>query len=428
MSLEKRTYPNGLTTYIDHMPEAATTAIQAYIPYGSVHEQPGEEGIAHALEHAVFLQTPLFPDKSAMRMHARENGMYRNANTHYTRTLHVTEAVDAEPLVRHLGEVLFRAEIPDDATEHEMKAVRREATTKLDDVSLVHGVAQEFAMSGYPYGRRVIGYHDRLNFNGEQLRAAYESEYIMGAMAVVAVGAASPDEIYAHIDRYFQPNLNTRMPSSTTLVPPTHAGDFVSGYVMPNSPNLHLAVNYPLPAEFAQKVLDDLPRYRIATSVMSDTTFQTLREEKGISYNGGVELAIHNHPNAWSFNGSVTTDPVNVAIANQVFDTVMRAGGDAYSDQEIAAGLAMGKFSALTGNTDVDTRINGYVARIIRGQKVSDQQQLIERVKQLTTREIRDTIDEIAAVACTQPRYEHRTSSAEGIGRVDTIVQPYEIM
>ena len=48
--------------------------MQAFIPYGSVHEAQDEEGVTHALEHAVFLKTPLFPDKSAMRAHARRHG------------------------------------------------------------------------------------------------------------------------------------------------------------------------------------------------------------------------------------------------------------------------------------------------------------------------------------------------------------------
>ncbi len=59
MALETIKYDNGFTAYVDYLPHTMTTEANVFIPYGSVDEAPGQEGVAHALEHSVFLKTPL---------------------------------------------------------------------------------------------------------------------------------------------------------------------------------------------------------------------------------------------------------------------------------------------------------------------------------------------------------------------------------
>lgn len=84
MSLEKVKLDNGLTIYNDRIAGARTNDVTVFVPYGSVNEQPGHEGVAHVFEHCVHLNTDEFADRTALRTFDRTHGM----NTNQTPTTH----------------------------------------------------------------------------------------------------------------------------------------------------------------------------------------------------------------------------------------------------------------------------------------------------------------------------------------------------
>lgn len=428
MSLEKIQYNNGLTAYVDHMPGALTTSINAYVPYGSVNEDKGQEGVAHALEHAVFLKTPLFESKAANSLHARLNGMYKNANTYYTRTLYEAEGMSADAGFRHLGQILQYSEIPDAAVDHEMKAVRREALTGLDNIDTTHAVASSYAMFGKPYGRRVIGYHDKLDFNGEMLRAAYRRHYNLGNMAVVVAGATTLEQVDELLHKYF--DLETIVETKPAKQPkkPSVREGLITGSIREESNNVRITVSRPMTDELREKILSNPSLYSIAGSVMSDECFQTLRYDKGISYNGSIGVAQHNHPNAWSLMGYVTTDAENVTIANQVFDSVLKKHGSEYSNDQVQAGLAMGKYSVAATMESIDGRLGLHVRRLERYVEPRDISELYSRVHSIQPQDVRNAIDDLVDLAATGERFEHRTSNQENLKGVDKIVVSSKIM
>lgn len=428
MSLEKKQYPNGLTAYVDHMPQAQTTAVDVFVPFGSVDEQPGQEGVAHALEHCVFLRTSDFPDEKALTRHARLNGMEDNANTYYTRTIHETHGLMAEPAFYHLSQVLQHSQIPDRGAAHEMKAVRREAATGLDDVDMAHAIALDHAMFDLPYGRAVIGYHDALRFDGELLRSTYEAHYVLGAMSIIVAGNTPADEVYRLLERYFDVSTVTALPNRPTPPRPLFGDGMTSGLVREESNNLRISVAYPLTPEMVELVKEDPVLYETAASLMSEECFEGLRYRKGISYDGGVSIDTSNHHYAWSLNAGVTTDARHIAKANDVFAAVFSKGGHAYSDMQIRAGLAMDTYSALSRLESVEAHVNNVEERLEYGAAPRDVSETIARLRALTPDDVRFAINGLVALAATQPRFEHRTGKRKALGKIDTIIHQSSFM
>lgn len=428
MSLEKKQFANGLTAYVDYMPQAHTTAVDVLVPFGSVDEQPGQEGIAHALEHCVFLKTPDFPDEQASSLHARLNGMEENANTYYTRTIHETHGMIAEPAFHHLSQVLQHAEIRDKGAAHEMKAIRREAITGLDDSDMVHAIALDYTMFGLPYGRAVIGHHNALKFDGDLLRSTYESQYVLGAMAVIVAGSTPPDRAYALLERYFDVETKTTLPNRATPVRPVFTESLTSGLVRPELNNLLISVAYPLTPELTERVKDDPMLYDIAASIMSDECFQQLRNGKGVSYDGGVSIDTSNHDHAWSLQASVTTDAEHTAVANDVFAAIFAKESREYSNDQIQAGLAMGKYGVLASLDSVNARTTNIEERLEYGCLPRDVDEVTARLRALTVTDVRDAIDSLVDLAATQSRFEHRTGKRKALGKVDTIVDQSSFM
>ena len=56
-TLERTTFPNGLTVLSEHMPGVRSVAFGAWVRSASLHERPEVMGVSHLLEHMVFKGT-----------------------------------------------------------------------------------------------------------------------------------------------------------------------------------------------------------------------------------------------------------------------------------------------------------------------------------------------------------------------------------
>lgn len=429
MSLETLHYPNGFTAYVDTMPSMYTNVARMFVPYGSVQEKPGEEGAAHAFEHCVHLQTDMFEDRSALRLHARLNGMYTNANTYYTRTLYIADGVNIDNSVRYLDQVLMHTKFPASAVEHEMKAVRREAKTKLDNIDGLHSVAMDMAMFGAPYGRRVIGYSDHLNFTAEKLRGIYKHNYDLGAMSLLVSGVATAEEVDESVRRYFNTSGGASTTSAYNAAPVVDENwqGGTSALIRDDSENVRYLWAYPLRPSIVNDLRKDSLCLGLAASVMSDACFQALRYDAGISYNGSVSLGTYNHPNAWNLNAGATTDAGNIEKARKIFAAAFSKTGAEYTDDEIMASLATRQYELLCKAESSDGRVENHTARLERFRLPEDMDSIAGRVKSVTPLDVRNAIDVLVQHAAMTPHFEHLTGPASDVGYVDRIIDQSEI-
>ncbi|RYY37704.1 insulinase family protein [archaeon] len=113
--------------------------VWAQLSVGSLHEVPGEEGLAHVLEHAVWTGTRSYPTPAVLRATLADWGMSyggdSNAYTDYGVTVYTLDAPDggaAQPtlpaLLNLCSELLFFAKLDDEeAIAQEVVAVLSEA-------------------------------------------------------------------------------------------------------------------------------------------------------------------------------------------------------------------------------------------------------------------------------------------------------------
>ncbi|HET8884404.1 MAG TPA: pitrilysin family protein [Candidatus Saccharimonadales bacterium] len=426
MSLEKASLDNGLSIYVDRIPGANTNDVTMFVPFGSVDETPGDEGVAHAFEHCVHLQTDEFEDRTALRQYAKLNGMETNANTYYTRTLYYANGLDLEPNVNYLSQILRHTHFPEDKVEHEMKAIRREAVTRLDSPSEAHIVASQYAMFGAPYGRSVIGFHDKLDFEADELKKLHAQHYKLGNMALVVSGAAKLDEVANLAERYFEGDEVPFQPTDSELAV-SLGQDRSTAFIREDSQNVRLRVSYPMTPEFREKYNENRLALGIASSAMRESAFQALRYDKGISYDGGVTIAAHNHPNAWSIGGYVTTDQENIDTAQGVFANTFQKHGSEYSDEDINGALAMYKYYFSKYLTSTEDRSDHIVSKLESYRQPIDIRSVLRRLKKTTPQDVRAALDEIVEFAANTDKYTHVTGKKSAVGDVDRIITQEEI-
>ncbi len=426
MALKSERLDNGLNIIVDNMPGSQVNNVSMFIPYGSVNEADGDEGMAHAFEHGVFLSTDKYPTEVELDRNAALRGMYTNANTYYTRTVYEANGINLDAPMDHLSQILQHTHFPDDMVTHEMKAVRREAMTGLDDVDEMHQVATENAMFGKPYGRDVIGYHDRLDFTGPKMRELHAREYKLGRMTLVVVGAAKLDDVVAVAERYFEADGDNRQWSPIEL-PTNYGAEHLTGLVRDDSSNVRISHAYPLTPEFRDKFNENRLLYGMAQRAISTVCFRAMRQERGISYNGYISFNLHNHPNAWYINGDVTTDAENIPIAHEVFDEVFGKAADSYDADDVEGALNSYKYAIASRASSDSKRMHTIITALQEYRQPKDNGATVREMNKIKPSDVRRAIGEIYEFTQSHEPYVHITGPAGAVSTVDKIIDQDDI-
>lgn len=425
MALETATLDNGLNIYVDRVAGSKVNTASVVVPYGSINEETSDEGVAHAFEHCVHLKTDKFQDMYALDQYDDLNGLETNANTTHTRTLYYANGLELEPCMVHLGQILRHTHFPQDMVENEMKAIRREAVTRLDEVLLMHLMSSKYAMFGNPYGRSVAGYHDKLNFGADKLKRLHAQHYALANMALVVTGAAKLDEVAALANRYFENDGDRPKPPRQELA--VSLGEAcLTGFAREDSNSVRVSISYPMTEQFRHRYNDNRLAINVASEVISNKAFRSLRYDKGISYSSVVFVDSRNHPNAWSLGGMVTTDAENVGIAKQVFDDIFSSTSADYADEDIAGVLAKAKYYMCRDANSPDSRASSHISRLESYRQPVDIRSDMRQLKKLKIEDVRSAIDDIVALTSSSAKYTHLTGKRQDIGEVERIIDQSE--
>jgi zinc protease len=229
----KVTTVEGITEYRLHnglrvllFPDASKQTITVNITYmvGSKHENYGETGMAHLLEHLVFKGTPKHPNipQELTEHGASPNGTTWTDRTNYFETFNATEenlkwALDLE------ADRMVNSYIAKKDLDSEMTVVRNEFESGENDP---FGVLLERVMSTaylwHNYGKSTIGSRaDLENVPIDKLQAFYKKYYQPDNAVLAVAGKIDEDKTLELINEYFGviPKPERELPVFYTLDP-----------------------------------------------------------------------------------------------------------------------------------------------------------------------------------------------------------------
>lgn len=197
---------NGLQVILfpDQTKETVTVNVTYHV--GSKHENYGETGMAHLLEHLVFKGTPRHPDIPAeLSKHgARPNGTTWTDRTNYFETFSATEeninwALDME------ADRMVNSFIAKKDLDSEMTVVRNEFERGENSpfrVTLQRMMATAFEW--HNYGKSTIGARSDLeNVSIERLQAFYKKYYQPDNATLIVAGKFENDKMLDLVEKYF---------------------------------------------------------------------------------------------------------------------------------------------------------------------------------------------------------------------------------
>ncbi|MEY3775964.1 MAG: Protease 3 precursor [Verrucomicrobiota bacterium] len=198
---------NGLKVILLSDPKLNKSAASLVVHAGQIDDPDDRPGLAHFLEHMLFLGTEKYPDVSDYGDYLTSNGGYSNAYTASDHTNYQFEIAHQtfEGAIDRFAQFFIAPLFTPEFTEREISAVNNEAQRYLEnDGRRLWQVKRELYAPGS--SERKFSTGNRLTLEGttrEELLAFYRRHYSADRMALALIGRASLDQLEAWAREYF---------------------------------------------------------------------------------------------------------------------------------------------------------------------------------------------------------------------------------
>lgn len=206
------TLENEMPVLLISDPDAPKAAASLSVNVGSGDNPPGREGLAHFLEHMLFLGTEKYPDAAEYEEFVTEHGGNRNAYTSFQETNyffdvnapHLAEALD------RFAQFFIAPSFDAQYVDREKNAVQAEYQMSLkSDGRRGLDVLQEAMNPAHPFSQFSVGSLETLADRPgatvrDDLLTFYEKHYSANAMRLVVFGTQSLDELEALVRPMFE--------------------------------------------------------------------------------------------------------------------------------------------------------------------------------------------------------------------------------
>jgi insulysin len=247
---------NGLRALLisDPTTEKAAAALDVYV--GSASNPPDRGGLAHFLEHMLFLGTEKYPDSGEYARFISEHGGSRNAYTAFEHTnyffdidkANLTEALD------RFAQFFISPSFDTQYVGREVNAVDAEYQMGLtSDGRRNLDVMRETVNPAHPYSILGVGTRETLaDRPGDPVRDDlldfYARYYSANLMTLVVLGREDLDDLEAMVQSMFSPVPNREVTVADIDVPLYTDGSLpMEVYIRPEASQRQLELSFPMP-------------------------------------------------------------------------------------------------------------------------------------------------------------------------------------
>lgn len=216
---------NGLRVLVVSDPRFNKSAASMLVETGSLDNPPDRQGLAHFLEHMLFLGTEKYPGVDDYGTYITENGGYDNAYTSGDHTNYFFE-INHEALeggLDRFAQFFIAPLFTQDYTDRELSAVNSEHQRRLEnDDWREYRVMNLFYREGHPERLFSTGSLETLGgVTREELLSFYRERYSSDRMVLTILGKAPLDSLDTWAHRHFSTIADL------DLSKPTYEPDFI---------------------------------------------------------------------------------------------------------------------------------------------------------------------------------------------------------
>jgi len=187
------TLPNKLQALLISDPDTDKCSASLCVNVGSILNHQNIQGLAHFLEHMLFLGTAKYPDESDYKDYMSKNAGNPNAYTSMTETVYFFECAKEalNGALDRFSQFFVSPLFTESCTEREMQAVHSEHQKNLlSDLWKKTQIIRSSAKSTHPYNTFATGNLETLKVENirEELLTFYEKYYSANLMKLVVYG------------------------------------------------------------------------------------------------------------------------------------------------------------------------------------------------------------------------------------------------
>lgn len=305
------TLDNQMQVLLISDPNTPTAAAALDVDTGSAYNPPGRGGLAHFLEHMLFLGTDKYPDAAAYEQFITEHGGDRNAYTGFERTNFFFD-VDAPYLpdaLDRFAQFFIAPRFDTQYVDREKNAVEAEYQMGLtSDARRDLDVLQALMNPQHPFSQFAIGSLETLaDQPGAPVRgdllSFYNSHYSANLMRLVVLGSQPLDELQSMVVPMFTP-----VPNKSLAVPPIEAPLFPAGsmpmlvQVKPQAASRDLQVMFPVgdyskdyrtkPLAYLSNLVGHEGEGSLLSELKSEGLAESLAAGTGLEWSGGSLFSV----------------------------------------------------------------------------------------------------------------------------------------
>lgn len=300
---------NGLQVLLIHDPKAQKAAVSLDVNVGSGADPKGREGLAHFLEHMLFLGTQKYPQAGEYQAFIQRHGGSYNAYTSYNHTNYFFDIQTAqfEQAFDRFAQFFIAPLFLADLVERERQAVFSEYAARLKDEGRRSLDALKAVVNqDHPFAKFSVGSNKTLStkgVTGSQLRDDvidfYKTYYSADVMALVVAANNSLDELEALVVGKMSKIPNVEVPAWQASGSLFAAGSLPALLqIQPEKTLKRLKLSFPIPSAKAYykskplsylshilghegqgSLLSELKRLGLATAISAGSGFSFADEE-----------------------------------------------------------------------------------------------------------------------------------------------------
>lgn len=387
----KTVLSNGIRVITETLPAAHSVTVGIWVTAGSRFEEPGEEGIAHFVEHMLFKGTSR---RSARAIAAEIDsvGGVLNAFTSREYSCYYAKVMAEKlPLAIDLLANLFLDSIFDlDELEKERRVILQEISMQEDvPEDLVHDIFNRHFWDSSSLAHPILGYRDSVSgLSREQLLAFVRRNYGGGRILICAAGRVEHQDLVARISATF----SAVGPGTAPLPAAVPVGKRQLNVLPRELEQVHLclglqAFSHRHPDRYAAVLLNT-----ILGGSMSSRLFQSVREERGLAYSIYSYLEAHSDCGALVLYAGVAAEDA-VEVVQLMLHELRRFKHETVTVEELTAAREQLKGHLLLSLESTDncmTRLAQNEIYLGRSQSVEE---TLQRLDSVTATDLRNVAE-----------------------------------
>ena len=391
-SIQKTTFPNGLTILTDRMPDVRSVTVGFFYKIGARHEPAELSGISHFIEHAVFKGTN---KRSALEIAVESDrlGGSFDAFTMHEETGFAMKVVDRElpTAFELLADLLTDPRFDERELKREQRVIIEEIKMTEDSPEeYLHEIFNEKLFPQHPLGRSIAGTPRTVrSFNSEVTRRYHKEHFGPENLVIAAAGNVEHRQIRDLAGKSFGQqtgeigNPKSEIPNPTAPIVIKKEKGLEQAHLIISTPYVSARSEHRYAADILANALGGGTSSRL---------WQKIREEKGLAYSVGASAAMYQDCGVFTIFAGVSprqTEKV-LDIALSELRSVVR---DGITAAELELMKAQTVASILLGLEDSANR----AATLARLEMVHGRQIPLEETLQKIEAVTREDVQELAA-------------------------------